>query len=135
MGDKMKKTILTVGLIFLIAFVAVGFQPREWVQKSGNQTASATISSDSGYLYGIIVATDSTGTLIINTYDSSDAEVSVASVTPKLHPTWRIIGASTERMRKLWFDPPVACNAGIRVEANIQGGGSVSGYEVYYRKS
>ena len=124
----MKRLIIWVCILGLIALPAFAYQPNESATPSGNQTASATIASETGgYLYGIVVATDSTGTLTINTYDSSDAEISTAT---KLHPTWTVIGSSTDRLGKLMFNIPVQYNNGLRV---VVAPATVTGYEVYYR--
>ena len=83
--------------VFLLALPMLAFTPPVWVVKSGNQTASATISAVSGYFYGIIVAANAADQVVINGYDSSDSEVST-SANVKIFPQWTVLGGASEKM-------------------------------------
>lgn len=109
-------------LLVLAAWLALcGFMTDHMVPTT-EQTADALILTGSGYLYGIMVATDGTNAVTVDIYDSTDNSGTV------FVPTFVIPTSATDRARTLSFNPPVPYSQGVYVDITCAGTLSYVGY-------
>jgi hypothetical protein len=124
----MKKAILLGVMAALI--VCATANAAEWVNGSGNQSADAVIYVDSVNFHGMVVATDGTNACTVSVYDSNNSTTSGKTL---LFPTTVVTTSSTDRVRGIYFSPPVKANSGIFVDITVGVGGSCN-YVVYYSR-
>ncbi|MCK5019384.1 MAG: hypothetical protein KAS32_20165 [Candidatus Peribacteraceae bacterium] len=85
------------------------------MEPSANKTADALIATGEYYLYGIMVITDGTNSVTVDTYDNTSGSGT------KLHPQWVVTTGANERAKTLSFDPPVFAGTGIYVDITTAG--------------
>ena len=117
----MKRLITSLMIVLMLVSAAFAI---EWTNKSA-QTASAAITTTSGYLHGIMLATDGTNSVTISVYDNASA----ASGTT-LIPTQVVTTSAANRSTAINISPAVIFYNGIYVEITCSG---TVGYTVYYR--
>jgi len=118
------KFVKLVGLCLLIVLFA-GWR-NDYVNQSTEKSASASISTTSGYLYGITISTDATNAVAIDIYDNT------AASGTKLIQTMTITTSATDRVTSIGFNPPVEYRTGLYVSVTCAG---TVGYMVYYRNT
>jgi hypothetical protein len=116
----MKKIFCIAAILLMLAGSAWGI---EWNRHS-EQTATAAITTASGYFGGVILATDGTNNVTISVYDNASA----ASGT-KLLPTTVVTTSAANRSTAIDVNPAVRFYNGIYVE--ITCAGTVT-YHVHY---
>jgi len=119
---KIKVLVMFVCAVF-IAASALAFDT-VYMGYSTVKTDDASIHTGSGYLYGIVAATDGSNSVTFKTYDNT------SGTGTKMHPDWIATTSSTNRMSYISFDPPIPFSTGCYVD--ITTSGAVS-YVVYYR--
>ena len=103
-------------------------EAKEWCVSSGVDTASAQISDETGYFYGILLTTDGTTDATISFYDDTDAEDSDTKFLPDM-----VFATSTDlRDHKILLPYPIPFNTGLYIGVSV-GQGAVA-YSVLYRK-
>ena len=117
----MKKALSIIAIVLLLAGMAGAV---EWTNKS-SQTATAAITTTSGYLHGIMLATDGTNAVTISVYDNASA----ASGT-KLIPTQVVTTSAANRSTAISISPAVIFYNGVYVEITCSG---TVAYIVYYK--
>ena len=118
-----KLSAFVFALFILVGSMSWAYSP-DFMGYSAIKTADALIYTGTGYLYGIVAATDGTNSVTFKTYDNTTASGT------KAHPDWIAVTSSTNRMAVLSFDPPLVMATGIYID--ITTSGAVS-YVAYYR--
>lgn len=120
----MKRFVLII-LALLLAIPTMAFTPQEYMGYSAVKTADALIHTGQGYFYGIVVATDGSDAVTVETYDNT------AGSGTELHPDTICTTSASDRLCALSFDPPVPYNTGLYIDITTSGSAS---YVVYYRE-
>jgi len=101
-------------------------QLQNYVTSSGENTATASVLSTAGFLYGIMVVTDGSNDVTIDLHDNASA-----ASGDKLVPTMVLNAVSNSRVISIPFSVPIAYSKGIY--ATITTSGTVK-YNLYYRQ-
>lgn len=99
--------------------------PLEYCYSSGMKTASAQISDEAGFFYGIVVATDGSQDQTFTFYDS------LTATGKEFFPELVFKAAAAYRDHEILLPFPVNFDTGCYI--NVSGSGSVE-YAVLYRK-
>ena len=102
-------------------------EAKEWCESSGVKTASAEISDEACYFYGIVITTDATNDATVSFYDSED------NSGTKLLPDMVFASATDLRDHKILLPYPIAFSTGLYIGLSVAGQGSAS-YVALYRK-
>lgn len=117
----MKRFIVALFLAVLYAGTALAFQPYEYMVPSSEHTASGSVFTAPGYLYGMMIITDGTNAVMVDLYDSANQDAAHASVGTHLIPLWIITTSSTNRAQTLSFAPAVPYSSGLYTSNNCAG--------------
>lgn len=121
----MKKFLMAMCLVLVVASGAVAFTPAEFMGQTATLTADAAAVTGAGFLYGVVIVTDGTNAPTIAMYDA------LSATGTKLVPD--LVLTATPRVQTLSLDPALAFNLGVYVDVTVGGGGTIA-YMVYYRK-
>lgn len=121
----MKRKLLTIVIaVLLLAGIAYAGGTLGWVKHTSTQTASASITTSSGYFHGILFVTDGSTSNTVNVYDNASG----AASGDKLLPTNTVITtAAANRLTSISFAPPIRFYNGLYVTVS-----STIEYMVYY---
>jgi len=117
----MKRFIITLAALALMAAPALAFEPTNPSDSSDEQTADATIHTGAGFFHQIVIMPDGTNDVTVSIYDNT------ASSGKEILPTLTFAGdGGPQASPPVW----VRVDTGIRVDVTTAG---TVAYVVLYR--
>ena len=121
----MKKILLIVLFVFILASSPHAFEPPDWTDVSAVKTADALIFTGPGFFYGIMCQTDATNPVTFAVHDSVD------NSGAQLMPSVICTTSATNRMCAFGVDPAVSFTTGLYVDITSSDGSP--DFTVYFR--
>jgi len=108
---------LILGLILIFSVNAFALDASDWVISSGDQTATAAITTTEGVFHGVMLFTDGTNPVTLNIHDNATA----ASGTNLIPSGYIVTTSASNRSHAISLMPPLRYYKGIYVSITCAG--------------